>query len=295
MFVVVAVCALLGHLAPPLAGHPHPGPAIPVSGTVRVAALATDEVLKQAAQKARDRFLEGDFQGAIAAVDALHKTFEAGPAFRADDAGWNAWADSRLTRALALRRLGKEDAADDELRALAVVRPTFAPDASFAPPKVVTRFQELREQLLSGPTVAVTVEVAPAGGVMVLDGRPMPPGVLDVLPGTHWFGVDGVGQRVAIDKPRDLKLKGPSTTTTNTNIDDGPGPDVVIPPVIDPPPIVAEDGPPWLWIGVGAGAAALTAVVVAVVVVAGLPPPVANPGGTTFKIDASALDDKDGP
>jgi hypothetical protein len=261
-----------------------------------LAAVATDDdALKQGAQKARDRFLEGDFQGAVNTVDALQKTFEQGAAFRADDAGWNAWADSRLTRALALRRLGKEEVADDELRALAVVRPTYAPDASFAPPKVVSRFQELREQLLNGPTVAVTVEVVSSGsgrgGTMVLDGRPMPAGVLDVLPGTHWFGVDGVGQRIAVDKPRDVKLQGPASTST-TLIDDGP--DVVTDPVIDPPPApVAEDGPPWLLIGVGS-AAAVAAVVAVVVVVATLPEAAANPGGTTFRVDASALDPPDG-
>ena len=308
MFVVVAVCALLqGHTAlaaptssvgaregadarsgPRPAGLPHP---------VRLAA-STDEALQQGAQKARDRFLEGDFQGAVAAADALQKLFEQGPAFRADDAAWMAFADSRLTRALALRRLGKEEAADDELLALAVVRPTYAPDASFAPPKVVSRFQELREQLLNGPTVAVTVEITGAGALF-LDGRAMPAGVLDVLPGTHWFGVDGKGQRLAVNQPRELRLQG---TTTTATIDDGPdpqgpdpkGPDVVVPPV-DPPLVVAEDGPPWLLIGLGtAGAVAVVAAVVGVAVIVSQPPAAINPGGTTVKVDASKLDPRDG-
>ncbi len=291
MFVVVAVCALLS--AHPLVSSGSRASATP-SRSQRLAVAGLSEEL--GAQKARDRFLEGDFPGAVAAVDALSNAFEQGPAFLDDEGAWRAWADSRLTRALALRRLGKDEAADDELRALAVVRPTYVPDASFAPPKVVSRFQELREQLLNGPTVAVTVVVT-GPGVLVLDGRPMPPGVLDVLPGTHWFGVDGRGQRVAVDKARELRLQGPAPTTGK--LDDGPD----LPPKVDPPPptppvdpaaVVVEDGPPWLLVGLGTGAALAAVIVVVVVVVAGQPPPAPNPGGTTLEVDASALDPPDG-
>ena len=307
MFVVVAVCALLqGQFAAAALPGVSRTAGAPATPAARLAVVRAEEAWKASAQKARDRFLEGDFQGAVAAVDALQKTFEeSGAAFRADDAAWSAWADSRLTRALALRRLGKEQAADDELRALAVVRPTFAPDASFAPPKVLSRFHELREQLLGGPTIAVTVEITPSSGTLVLDGRPVPEGVLDVLPGTHWFGLDGTGQRLAIDKPRDLRLQAP--TPPPGKLDDGPDqpgdkpdqpgdkPADVVDKPVDPPPTVSEDGPPWLWLGLaGAGAAVVAAVVVAVVVAA-QPPGVLNPGGTTAVVDASRLDPRDAP
>lgn len=273
--------------------------------------------LQRGAQQARELFLQGDFNGAVVAVDAVQALFEQGAAFRADDGAWAAWADSALTRALALRRLGKEEAADDELRSLAVVRPTFAPDASFAPPKVVSRFEALREQLLHGPTVAVTVDVSGSGSFF-LDGRSMAAGVLDVLPGIHWFGSAGTGQRLNIDKAQDIHMSSSQNSANNTSNSTGDNREFKSDVNLgmkgthhsikhtdetaatragghaqDSPDVAAEDGLPWLWIGVGSAAlAAATAVVVISVALA--QPAVANPGGTTIKVDISLLDPPDG-
>ena len=286
--VVVVVCAVL---AASLAGAPPGVPAtLPLgsalSGAAKTSAKGGDAAaLKAFAETARAAFLEGDFKGAVAAADALKVAFEQGAAWRADDVGWAAFADSRLTRALALRRLGKEQEADDELRALAVIRPTLTPDKSFVPPKVVARFDELREGLLNGPTEPLTV-VIKGTGTLTLDGRVVPRGVLDVLPGPHWLGVDGKGRRVDVVGPMDVTLDGATDSGKGENpvrsIDD---------PVVTPPAGTDEDGPPWVVIGVVTGVVVVAAVVTGVVLVIANPP-AKNPGGTTLNVDASKLDPK---
>jgi len=261
---------------------------------VVVLSLVLSGSLKEDAARARSRFLEGDFAGAVAAADKVDAAFRGGAAWRVDDAGWAAWADSRVSRALALRRLGNEAEAEDQLRALAVVRPTWGLDKSFVPPKVAARFEELREELLAGPTETLTVTIR-GKGTLVLDGRVVDPGVLDVLPGRHFLGLDGKGSVVDVLAPV-------STTLGNGSLDGDGKVDGTVDGKVDgkvddkledklgKDPGGAEDGPPWLLIGVGVAAAVVVAGVVTGVVVVASQPQVPNPGGTTLRVDASRLD-----
>ena len=181
----------------------------------------------------------------------------------------------------------------------------------------MSRFEALREQLLHGPTVAVTVDVSGSGSFF-LDGRSMAAGVLDVLPGIHWFGSAGTGQRLNIDKAQDIHMSSSQNSANNTSNSTGDNREFKSDVNLgmkgthhnikhtdetaatragghaqDSPDVAAEDGLPWLWIGVGSAAlAAATAVVV--ISVAAAQPAVANPGGTTIKVDISLLDPPDG-
>ncbi len=282
VLVVVVILAL----STPSSATGLSGQQMAARATSKAAQAPAGNKLHQGAAEARARFLEGDFAGALAATDAVALAFEQGPAWRDDDASWTAWADSRVTRALALRRLAREPEADEVLRALAVVRPTWSPDKSFVPPKVVARFEELRESLLAGPTVPLTVEVkgprSAEGGGLVLDGRPAPNvgergGVLDVLPGPHWVGVGGAGKKVNVTAPMDLTLTTPSASSAS-----GAGDEVVQP---GGGGVDEDQGPPWLVIGLGVAGVVVVAAVVAGVVAAS-----AGGGATAVEVDASQLD-----
>jgi hypothetical protein len=277
--VVVVVACLTAILA--LAAADGAGP----SATTTV----LKDSLPEGAAAARARYNEGDFAGALAAADAVDVEFRAGAAFATLEAAWSVWADARMTRALALRRLGRDGDADATLLDLAAVRPSYAPDKGFVPPRVVARFEELRDGLIAGPTSALTVVVDGAGDV-VLDGRVRGPGTIDVLPGTHFLAVaprDGTaphGELVVVDgSPRIVRLAtGAAPVVDVAAVASGSG-NAAEPAV--------NDGPPWLWVGLGFGAVAIAASAIAVgAVVQGRGEPVTNPGGITVAVDSSRLD-----
>ena len=265
---MLVVVALLTSLA--LSDGP-PDPAGTVDGAVGAVAAA------------RARYLEGDFAAALAAADAADAAFRAGPAFSDDAGAWSAWADARITRGLALRRLGRDDEADDTFRALIAVRRSYVPDKDFVPPKVVARFEDLRGEVLGAPTVPLTLQTAGATAV-ILDGRPVAGGTIDLPPGTHFVGAAGAqpprGEVVVLDAPRTVRL-GPASAGAPA---DGPR----LPAAEGD---VDDDGPSWVWAGVAAGAAAAVvgAVVVAAVVLAD-DGRAANPGGVNVDVDTSRLD-----
>jgi hypothetical protein len=280
---VVVVAALLGLLSVTPADVPG---ASTVSGPSTSAAQRGGQIPEGAAT-ARARYNEGDFAGALAAADAVDVEFRSGAAFTPDETAWMSWADARITRALALRRLGRDADADASLLDVAAVRPSYAPDKGFVPPRAVARFEELRDGLIGGATAAVTIVVEGGGGIL-LDGRPRGPGTVDVLPGPHFIGVSGGktprGEVIIVTGPRTVKLAGVAGAPVVASIDDhGAG-------AVNPG-AAAEDGPPWLWIGVGGGALAVAtaAVVVFAVVTTGDEPP-GNPGGVTVAVDTSKLD-----
>jgi hypothetical protein len=258
---VALVALLLGSVAdvPPL-----PTPAV----------HAADE-LPEGAALARARYNEGDFAGALAAADAVDAAFRLGPAFATDENAWLVWADAQMTRALALRRLGRDADADEGLATVAALRPSYAPDKGFVPPKAVSRFEELRDALIAGPTCALTIVVDGAGSV-VLDGRAREPGTIDVLPGIHFVGASGG------PAPRGEVVGGAAGAPQSTA---GIGP-----PGTSTPPSDDEAGRAWLWVGIGTGAVAVVAAVVAAVVVVNRGKAPANPGGVTVAIDTSKLD-----
>ena len=285
---MVVVAAFLGlfAVAPPIdaaatsAGSPTSSSAAPPAPAQKGGQLP------EGAANARARFNEGDFAGALAAADAVDASFRAGPAFSTDETAWMAWADAHITRALALHRLGRDADADVALLDVAAVRPSYAPDRSFVPPKVVARFEELRDGLIGGATAALTI-VVDGGGGLVLDGRARGPGTIDVVPGTHFVGVSGgaapCGEAVVVTGARTVKLAGVPGAPIVAAVDDhGAG---------NAASVAADDGPPWLWIGIGTGAvavAATAAVVVAVVAGRGEAP--GNAGGITVAVDTSRLD-----
>lgn len=255
MFVVVVVACLLAPAAP---------------GTLR-----------QGAADARARFLEGDFAGAVVAADAAADVFEEGTAFVVDEGGWAVWADAMVTKALALRRMGKEAESDAALRAIMAVRPAWKADRSFVPPKTMARLEELKNEALQRPPVPLTALVR-GKGPLLLDGRRVTPGVLDVIPGVHYLGVAGRGKKIDVQRPVEVVLDADDAV-------DGADPgDGVVRSIDDPDPapVVEGDGPPWALIGVGVGVVVLAGVGVAVGLA--LAPP--NPGGTTISVDASLLD-----
>lgn len=275
------VVVLLGSLwSSALVGDPAGPPRAPAAApAATTATAAAPDLLPEGAATARARYLEGDFAGAVAAADDVDAAFRAGPAFTVDGVAWMAWADARMTRALALRRLGRDADSDATLTGLAAVRPSYAPDRDFVPPKVVARFEELRASLLGGATVPLTLELV-GGGALVLDGRGVPPGTVDVLPGSHFVGVAGGaprGEVVTVDGPRALSLAGDAAGGPHAG------------PVL--PGAAVDEGSPWVWVGVGAGAVGVAAIAtVAAFVLLATSEDVANPGGITVSVDTSKLD-----
>ena len=266
MFVVAAALSVLSAVS----AAPSPKPS--AAGTAEVAVDAID--LVAGAKQARERYLEGDFAGAVAVAERVHAAFESNAAYTTDVGDWNAWADAQATRAVALGKLGKEADSDAVWSALAVVRPTYMPDKGFVPPRHVARFQALRDALLADATIAVTIDPA-AKNELLFDGRPVVPGVtLDVIAGHHWLGSGGAGRGIDVSSAMVARLR-------DVEVEPAAAP-VVAPPV--------DDGPPWLAIGVGTGLVVVAAgVVVGVVLATQQTPDAANPGGTTVVVDASLL------
>jgi|GEM_PF-2114093 len=246
--------------------------------------------LADGAARARARYLEGDFEGAVAAAVEVEAAFvgaavdgcagadcaHTGPAFSVDARAWDAWADAQATRGLAQQRLQDHAGMDATFRGIVAARPAWQPDRGFVPPKQLQRFEELRQSLLSTPMVALTVDVEGAGDVL-LDGRVVPRSApVDVAPGRHFVGVGGRGRVVVVDQPARVALAG------------APGPARTL--TEEPPPQVVEDGPPWGLIAGGAiGAVVVTGVVVGVVIALNQPEGAPNPGGVTVLVDASRL------
>jgi hypothetical protein len=246
--------------------------------------------LADGAARARARYLEGDFDGAVAAAVEVEDAFigpvvdgcagadcpHAGAAFAADSRAWDAWADAQATRALARQRLQDLAGMDAIFRGIVAVRPGWLPDRGFVPPKQLQRFEELRQGLLSTPMVALTVDVE-GGGEVLLDGRVVPRGApVDVVPGRHFVGVGGRGRVVVVDQPLRLALAG------------APGPARTLSEPVPGP--VVEDGPPWGLIAGGVvGVVVVTGVIVGVVIALNQPPAPENPGGVTVLVDASRL------
>jgi len=264
----------------------------PASTAVSAAGMPPDDrvgPLAEAAAAARARYNEGDFDGALASADVVDATFRGAAAFAADEPAWLVWCDARMTRAMSLRRLGRDADADATLLDLVAVRPSYAPDKGFVPPKVVARFEELRDGLIAGPTRPLTIVIDGGGGV-VLDGRARDPGTVDVLPGTHFVGVSGGGaprgEIVSVTEARTVRLAGVAGAPVVAAVDDRPaGGDG------SADAAAVDAGPPWLWLGVGAGAlAAVATAVVVAVVVQGREDPAGNPGGVTVAVDMSRLD-----
>lgn len=268
MFVVAAALSALSALSAPSA-VPSPTP----SAAANSAATADAIDLVAGAKQARERYLEGDFAGAVEVAERVHAAFERNAAYTTDVGDWNAWADAQATRAVALGKLGNEADSDAVWSALAVVRPTYMPDKGFVPPRHVARFQALRDALLKDATIAVTIDPA-AKNELLFDGRPVVPGVtLDVIAGHHWLGSSGVGRAIDVQAPMVARVR---------DVEEAPAVPVASP--------VLDDGPPWLAIGVGTGLVVVAAgVVVGVVLATQQAPDAANPGGTTVVVDASLL------
>jgi len=250
--------------------------------------------LGEGAATARFRYLEGDFEGAAAAAAAVDAAFvgsveagcmeashpggcQRGPAFGADPGAWDAWADAQTTRAMARQRLGNDADSDGILRALITVRPAWSPDKGFVPPKQLARFDELRQGLLAGATVPLTL--TGGGGDVTLDGRVVKRDVpLDVIPGTHFVGIDGQGRTVVVSSATRLVLGALSSSSSSSSLP----PDTVNPD--------DDGGGSWLLVAAGAGVVAVVAGVAVGVVLALQPRDiVANPGGVTVFVDASNL------
>jgi hypothetical protein len=285
--LVVALATLAAALvAPVVARPPSPSPTL-AAADVDAALLAR---LADGAARARARYLEGDFDGAIAAAADVEDAFVgasvagcAGPdcvrdgaAFGTDARAWDAWADAQATRALAAQRLGDAAGMDAIFRGIVAARPTWQLDRGFVPPREQQRFEELRLGLLSTAMAPLTVRVDGIGEVL-LDGRVVPRDApIDVIPGRHFVGVAGRGRVVVVEQAATVALVGPPAPART---------------LADPPAaVVPDDGPPWgLIVGGAVGVVVVTGVVVGVAVALNQPEAPSNPGGVTVVVDASRL------
>lgn len=256
--------------------------------------------LAEGAATARLRYLEGDFDGAVTVAAEVDAAFagppsetcveiphlsacQRGPAFDAGTSAWDAWSDAQTTQALARFRQGRDADADGILRRLVTVRPTWSPDKGFVPPKQLARFEELRQALLAGPTVPLTL--TGGSGAVVLDGRLVARDLpLDVIPGRHYVGSAGVGQMVVVEAATRVAVGAALEA-----------------PASHPPPTAAATADPddgvdgWMVMAVGAGVVAVvTGAVVGVVLALQPRDNSPNPGGVTVFVDASLLNPENG-
>ena len=263
-----------------VAGPDDSMPAGEVGGAVGTSGKASFE---EAAEGVRALYLEGSFDAAIAAADAFADRFRQRAAYETDGANWDAWANAQVTKAMALARLDRAKEADDTMRAVAVVRPSWMPDRAFVPPRQAARYDEIREALLAGRTIPVVLAMEGVGEPC-LDGRLVSPGVtVDVLPGTHHLGVAGKGRTVEITEAGTIPaMVSSSSSSDGTAVGVGTGPDPGA-------TVVEDDGPPWVLIGVGTAVVVLVAgaTVGVFYAVQGQGAEVPNPGGTTISVDAS--------
>lgn len=302
MLVVVFCAALLPVVVPsavPLVAA-RSALSAQVPSTTSALPPATLAPLADGAAAARLRYLAGDFDGAVkvaAEVDAAFtgpvseacveiphlSACQRGPAFDAGASAWDAWSDAQTTQALAHFRQGRDAEADAILRRLVAVRPTWSPDKGFVPPKQLARFEELRQALLAGPTVPLTL--TGGSGAVVLDGRPVTRDLpLDVIPGRHYVGAAGVGQVIVVDAATRVAVGA-----------------ALAPPASLPPPTAAATPEPddgvdgWMVMAVGAGVVAVvTGAVVGVVLALQPRDNSPNPGGVTVFVDASLLNPENG-
>jgi hypothetical protein len=290
LVVIVATAALLG--------------ASTAGNAVTPAALAT---LADGAAAARARYLEGDFAGAARAAEDVAGVFVGacgagatgcaqgdahGPAFFAEPAAWDAWADAQATKALALYRQNDDAAADAVFGGIIITRPAWIPDRGFIPPKPLARFDALREQLLASKTVPVVLAMSGIGDPVV-DGRIVSKGTpIDVLPGVHYIGVVGLGRVVDVREAMHITVGTASASSaTTSSVTTSTTTTTTTASTASPPAVVNDEGgTPWgLIVGVGIGVVVVAGASVAAVIALQPGEAAPNPGGTTVFIDASTL------
>jgi hypothetical protein len=158
----------------------------------------TNNILAELVAAARNKTLEGDFAIAVQKADEAIKRFEGADAFRVG-AAWRGYGDALVVKAVSLRRLGQEAAADASLKRLASIMPAAIPDPDLTPPKIMQRHQQLLEELRAGPRVEIEVQSDPLGADVVVDGESRgqtPIVVRGLLPGAHFVGLSYEGTRV---------------------------------------------------------------------------------------------------
>jgi hypothetical protein len=157
-------------------------------GTAQALARARRVLDDAATAYADGEYLEA-FQGAAEAIAA----FEQGPAYSDDPDAWSLFKDICALRALAALKLKKKKDAEDALRFLLVVQPKYAPNKSRAPPELLARLDEVKDELRSFPPAALAVKSKPAGAQVIVDGKPRgktPVLVDDLTPGVHYVAME---------------------------------------------------------------------------------------------------------
>lgn len=155
------------------------------------------EQLRRLLDDARGRYLEGNFDGAIAQSEKAVERFEQGAAFEAESAAWDVWCELMLVRALALNKSGRSRDADRVLGALAAVRPDYVPDPGLAPPKFASRYQKILGGLQK-KTHSLKVTTRPAGATVLVDGVEVgvtPHTATGLLAGRHFVSLRLGGER----------------------------------------------------------------------------------------------------
>ncbi len=199
-----AVAALANQLTPKLTE------ALKKRGVASAAPLAlTDDGvarltrgLTAAVTEALGRYQDGDFLHASERADDAISTFEKQLAYRVrgevkdPSDPWALYSQALVVKALATRKLGKDERADDALRQLACTQPDRVPDPSYAPPKTVARHQELLDALrAAAATSALRVTSTTPGATVTIDGsaRGVTPLTVALLPGTHFVATMQAG------------------------------------------------------------------------------------------------------
>jgi hypothetical protein len=148
-------------------------------------------------EDAKARYLEGDFDSALAAVEDAEARFMKELAATDDQESWAAYHSLLFIQALALDRKGRSDAARKTLAHLAAIAPGIEPDSSLVPPDMARRFSEVVAGTKKRRAGALSVKSSLPGAEVFVDGRwrgKTPLKINDLLAGRHHVAIHQSGQ-----------------------------------------------------------------------------------------------------
>jgi hypothetical protein len=148
---------------------------------------------QQALDDAATAFSDGEFGDAFKGAATAIEEFDKGPAFSDDPQAWSLFKDICALRALAALKLKKKKDAEDALRWLLTIQPKYSPNKSRAPPELLERVEEIKDELRSLPPASLELKSKPSGAQVIIDGKrrgKTPLVVEDLTPGTHYVAME---------------------------------------------------------------------------------------------------------